>query len=95
MSVRSQEELDLATQMSGFVASLAATGSPTMTTSRQEELPPDQQAGQAWPAWEAERQAVMVLDVMSAGGSHVEERLRSRLCDEFWASVPDRFVPIM
>lgn len=64
-------------ERAGFVASIAGTGT----------------AGAEWPAWDAQRQSVMVLDVPESGGSRVVERLRGEFCD-FWDTVPDIWVPI-
>ena len=50
--------------------------------------------GASWPAWDEHAQSVMVFDVAGNGGSSVKSRMREQLC-EFWASVPDRYTPIM
>jgi carboxylesterase type B len=83
-SVRSLEELQLASTMTGHLGSIAATGRP---------LDDDAAAAVTWPAWEGVQQSVLVLQTPSSGGIRVVPRLREELC-EFWATIPDRFVPI-
>ena len=50
--------------------------------------------GASWPAWDGHVQSVMIFNVQGSGGSSVQSRMREPLC-EFWASVPDRYIPIM
>jgi len=60
---------------------------------RTPSLNDDAAAAVTWPAWEGVQQSVLVLQTPSSGGIRVVPRLREELC-EFWATIPDRFVPI-
>ena len=98
-SVRSVAELALGHTMAGWLAGLAASGSPT---SRPHATTTATAAGAAvgvdWTAWEPVKQPVMEILLPGENGrpegSFVSSNARREMCD-FWEGVPDSYTPIM